>query len=183
MFSAIASVHSFEPKMGGLAGFYSSHFPLLEKYMHVFRRLFQENLPELFNHFEQQGIPDLLWIHKWFQSCFLYSFPLGLCIRIWDNILAHGTKFLFQVALGILSLTENDLLGLDFSDINEYFKQLKDEENGQYRLLPAFETIIQKSLKIKVTNEHIEEIVDELTELLPGESGILTRKDGSYVEG
>lgn len=65
-------------------------------------------MPELHSHFED--IPDLLWINKWFQTCFLYSFPLGLCIRIWDNILADGTKFFFKVALAILRLVEGDLL-------------------------------------------------------------------------
>ena len=87
--------HATVPVMAGLDGFFSQGFPMLAKFLSVFNILFEEFLPDLCQHFREEGIPDLLWIHKWFQSCFLYSFPLGLCIRIWDNIWALGTKFLF----------------------------------------------------------------------------------------
>ena len=106
--------------MGGLNGFYNDGFPTLMKYVEVFHVLFENAMPQLHDHLSE--LPDLLWINKWFQTCFLYSFPLGLCIRIWDNIMADGTKFFFKVALAILKLTENDLITLDFSEINEFFK-------------------------------------------------------------
>lgn len=101
-------------------------------------------------------LPDLLWITKWFQSCFLYSFPIGLCIRIWDNILAFGTRFIFSTALAILKLVENNLLGLNLGDINDFFKQLKDEDESKYRLLPDFEKIIIEAKKINITDERID---------------------------
>ena len=119
------------PIMAGLDGFFSHSFPMLEKFLSVFDTLFEEFLPDLHDHFKNEGIPDLLWIHKWFQYCFLYSFPLGLCIRIWDNIWATGTKFLFQAAIAILKLIKNDLIELGFGDINERFKKLKDEDERQ----------------------------------------------------
>ena len=75
-----------------------------------------------------EGVPDALWLNKWFLTLFLYTFPLGLCIRIWDNILADGTKFIFKVALAILKLTEKDLLKLDFNGINDYFKSLNGRD-------------------------------------------------------
>jgi hypothetical protein len=53
---------------------------------------------------------------------------LGLCLRIWDNIFAYGTRFLLSVALAILKLIEKDLLKLGLGEINDYFKSLKDED-------------------------------------------------------
>lgn len=114
--------------MAGLAGFFAQEFPLLERYLMIFDRLFEEILPNLHAHFKSEGIPELLWIHKWFSTCFLYSFPLGLCIRIWDNIFVYGTKFILQASIAILKLIEDDLLQISFSDINEYLKHLKEEE-------------------------------------------------------
>lgn len=75
-------------------------------------------------------------------TCFLYSFPLGLCIRIWDNILAFGTRFIFNISLSILSLLKEKLMMLDFGDINEFFKSLKDDSHLEERFLPPFEVII-----------------------------------------
>lgn len=54
------------PQMAGFSGFFAAGFPLLEKYMMVFDCLFKEHLPDLHAHFKQEGVPELLWIHKWF---------------------------------------------------------------------------------------------------------------------
>jgi len=69
-------------------------------------------------------------------SFFLYSFPLGLCIRVWDNLLAYGTRFLFNVSLAILFLLKDRLMDLEFSDINDFLKALKDDEHLEYKILP-----------------------------------------------
>jgi hypothetical protein len=54
-----------------------------------------------------------------------------LCLRIWDNIFAFGTRFLLSAALAILKLIEKDLLKLGLGEINDYFKSLKDEDTNQ----------------------------------------------------
>ena len=66
--------------------------------------------------------PDLLWVHKWFQTIFIYNFPYKFCIRVLDCLLADGTKFLFQAALAIVDLAYNELIELDFGGIHDYFK-------------------------------------------------------------
>ena len=55
-----------EPYHAGLAGFFSDKFPLLLKYVEAFKIIFEEYFPELHAHFEEENIPDLLWINKWF---------------------------------------------------------------------------------------------------------------------
>ena len=58
--------HTTIPVMAGLDGFFSQGFPMLCKFLSVFNVLFEELLPDLCQHFREEGIPDLLWIHKWF---------------------------------------------------------------------------------------------------------------------
>ena len=70
-------------------------------------------LPKLQEHFMNEGMPDSLWLQKWFQSLFLYSMPFGLVLRIWDNLFAYGSRYLFQVAIAILTLLEDTLLERD----------------------------------------------------------------------
>jgi len=72
--------------------------------MEVFKEVFKEKLPDLYEHFHNEKIPEEVWIHKWFMTGFLYNIPPGLCIRIWDNMLASGTHFFFNFTLSLLSL-------------------------------------------------------------------------------
>ena len=143
------------PIMCGLNGFFTDGFPTLLRYVKVLHELMDIYMPDLHAHF--QDLPDLLWITKWFQTCFLYSFPLGLCIRIWDNILADGTKFFFKATLAILKLVEHELMKLDFSAINDYFKAFNSTDS-QYKLLPDHEKIIAQAYKFKITDEQIAQI-------------------------
>lgn len=79
--------------------------------------------------------------------------------------MCEGTHFLFSVSLAILNLIQDELLALDFSEINEYFKQLKGEGEGDcaYTLLPDFEKIIQQAKKISITYNKIVEVLTELS--------------------
>ena len=73
-------------------------------------------------------IPPMLWLGKWFTSLFILSFPISLCIRIWDNLLVHGSIYIFQVSLAILRLIEKPLLSYDLDGINQFLKSFKDDE-------------------------------------------------------
>ena len=67
-FSALLSNQSYktEPYHAGLSGFYCDKFPLLVQYINAFKIIFEEEFPDLYEHFEEENIPDLLWINKWF---------------------------------------------------------------------------------------------------------------------
>jgi len=106
-FSALLQSQHNQIPFDGLKSFYEAEFPLLMQYLKVFQDLFREWIPDLWQHFQNESIIDQMWIQKWFMTCFLYSFPLGLCIRCWDNILAFGTRFIFNISLSILSLLKD----------------------------------------------------------------------------
>ena len=55
-------------------------------------------------------------------------------------------------------MTEKDLLSLDMGGINDYFKSFKGEENTANALLPSFETIIAESLKVKISEERLQQL-------------------------
>lgn len=151
--------HEKTHKFEGLKGFYKKNFPTLMLYLELFDGLFKEQLPMLYIHFQNIGIPNMLWLHKWFQSFFLYSFPMGLCIRIWDNLLVFGTRYLFKATLAILKLLESELLKLDMQQVNDYFRAFRDEDKDTYsKLLPEIETIIKESYKVKINDQRLDEL-------------------------
>ena len=71
---------------------------------------------------------------------------------------------MLSVALAILKLVEKDLLKLGLGEINDYFKSLKDEDphSQSYKLLPDFETIINESKRINITDDRISLIMRDL---------------------
>ncbi len=56
----------YEPKFEGIKGFYKKGFPLLQLYFYQFEAIFEDTLPELFQHFQELCIPNPLWLQKWF---------------------------------------------------------------------------------------------------------------------
>ena len=132
VFNGLVSNHvHLEPYMDGLTDFYKNDFKLTFKYMTVFQQFFKEILPKLYAHFKAENFIEHLWLFKWLQTCFLYSFPFGFCIRVWDNIFAYGTRFLLMVSMAILTFAEKELLKLSDMEFLAYFEQFKDEKEIQ----------------------------------------------------
>ena len=102
MFCEILEKSHTTIQFDGMAGFYQNGFPLLMQYLAVFQDLFAESLPKLHEHLANEDFPPEMWLHKWFSTLFLYSFPFDFCIRAWDNILAYGTRFIFNISLAVL---------------------------------------------------------------------------------
>jgi ABC-type siderophore export system fused ATPase/permease subunit len=84
-----------------------------------------------------------------------------MCIRVWDTLMAYGTKFIFNVTLSILKLLKNQLIELEFSEINDFFRELKDDRHLDQKLLPPYETIIAEAQKIFINEERIKNLFEK----------------------
>ena len=73
---------------------------------------------------------------------------------------AYGTRFLISAALAILKLLEQHLLTLSLGEINDVFKQLKEQnEHSNFNLLPDYESVIREARRINVSNGKINKIL------------------------
>ena len=147
MFVALANykITSDPLSLPGIDGFYIEYFPLLKVLIAIFDMQFHEKIPELKEHFDNTGFDPVLWLHKWFQTLFLYSYPLAFCIRIWDAIFSNGISFIIPFSLTMLRLLEKSLLEKDFSAINDEIKNIKENT-----ILPFPDYIIKQALKVRV---------------------------------
>lgn len=64
----------------------------------------QEQIPELWAHFQGLAIESHMYASQWFLTLFTAKFPLVFVFRVIDLFLLDGTKTLFQVALGLLAV-------------------------------------------------------------------------------
>ena len=132
-------------QVNGLEGLYSEGFPLLRVLQTLFRSLLNKIIPVVREHIERIDIPDVLWLHKWLSTLFIYSMPIAHCIRFWDYIFANGVSGLLRVGVAILKQLKQEILAADFPACCELFKSLKEG-----RGLSSAEKIIQAAEKISV---------------------------------
>jgi small G protein signaling modulator 3 len=81
----------------------------------VLRQYVADVLPKLSAHFEELGIDLETMTFQWFLSVFTDCLSAEALFRVWDVVLCFGdgSTFLFQVALALLKLNEQQLLDCD----------------------------------------------------------------------
>lgn len=85
-------------------------------------RFIEDQLPDLYVHFQSQHIEAHMYASQWFLTLFTAKFPLYVVYYILDIFLLDGTPVLFQVAISLLQLSKDHLLRLDFEGILKYFR-------------------------------------------------------------
>jgi hypothetical protein len=162
---------------GGLEGFYADKFPLYHQFVYQFDKLFEKKLPKLKSHFDHIGYPAPVWLQKWFMTLFLYSFPLKLWIRLWDNLLVEGLVYIFKFPLAIMEILETTLLKWNFEEVNDVLSNLRTIDDPDIdpsqAVLPNTEKIINKARKVKLSAEELRKLKKEYDELV-AESAIYT---------
>ncbi|KAL8264494.1 hypothetical protein R6Q59_022624 [Mikania micrantha] len=76
----------------------------------VFKDLLTKKCPRLSAHLEVLGFDVSLVATEWFLCLFSKSLPSETTMRVWDVLFYEGAKVLFNVALAIFKLKEEELL-------------------------------------------------------------------------
>ncbi|KAM7358945.1 GTPase activating protein and centrosome-associated isoform 2-T4 [Cochliomyia hominivorax] len=106
----------------GLRDLYKQGFEVLYLRLFQLERLIKDHLPKLYDHFVNCGIETHMYASQWLLTLFTARFPLCFVFHVLDVFLLDGIPLLFQVALTLLSICENDLRQLDFEGILKYFR-------------------------------------------------------------
>lgn len=106
----------------GLRDLYKQGFEVLYLRLYQLERLIKDHLPKLYEHFLNCGIETHMYASQWLLTLFTARFPLCFVFHVLDVFLLDGIPLLFQVALTLLSICENDLRQLDFEGILKYFR-------------------------------------------------------------
>ncbi|XP_033102695.1 TBC1 domain family member 14-like [Anneissia japonica] len=100
---------------------------IMQAYFATFEEYFQDNLPHLYDYFEELEVTPDLYIIDWMYTIYSKSLPLDVACRVWDVFFRDGEEFLFRTALGILQLYQNVLLGMDFIHIAQFLTRLPED--------------------------------------------------------
>ncbi|KAM4877629.1 rab GTPase-activating protein 1 isoform 1-T4 [Thomomys bottae] len=137
----------------GLRELFKQNFEDLHCKFYQLEHLMQEYIPDLYNHFLDISLEAHMYASQWFLTLFTAKFPLYMVFHIIDLLLCEGISGIFNVALGLLKTSRDDLLLTDFEGALKFFrvqlpKRYRSEENAKKLMeLACNMKINQKKLK------------------------------------
>uniref|UniRef100_A0A914EHK6 Rab-GAP TBC domain-containing protein n=1 Tax=Acrobeloides nanus TaxID=290746 RepID=A0A914EHK6_9BILA len=100
--------------------------PQMTAYFIAFDQFFEQELPELYAHFDAHDVRSDIYLIEWIYTMFAKSLPLDVTCRIWDVYLRDDEDFIFKTAIGILRTFEQHLLSLEFDEIVHFLCHIPD---------------------------------------------------------
>ncbi|KAK0130874.1 Rab GTPase-activating protein 1 [Merluccius polli] len=89
----------------GLRSLYKNNFEDLHCKFYQLEKLMQEQLPDLWAHFQELSLEAHMYASQWFLTLFTAKFPLCMVFHITDLLLSEGLNIIFNVALALLKPT------------------------------------------------------------------------------
>jgi hypothetical protein len=118
------------------------------KVLYIAEKLIAQFLPKLSKQLEIETIHVSMFITSWLLTVYTSAFPFDLVVRVWDSFLVEGWKVVYRVMLSLLDHASQDLKGLRFEQILNYFRDFPSTVNGQ--------KIMMNSFKIPLKSKHIQ---------------------------
>ncbi|XP_023943464.1 TBC1 domain family member 14 [Bicyclus anynana] len=93
----------------------------MQRLWKAYGALLQHNLPAL------DALAPELYLLEWLYTAFAKAMPLDAACRVWDVFLRDGDTFLFNTALGILHLYQDELKDMDFIAAAQFLTKLPED--------------------------------------------------------
>jgi hypothetical protein len=101
-----------------LRSIYDSEMSGLNLWFYQFEKIFEKELPALFQHFQELEIDLNIFLSQWFLSFYSVTMPFNFLIRMFDILLLEGVKeTLFRVGIAILSKNADLLQSIDETEL------------------------------------------------------------------
>ncbi|KAH0618417.1 hypothetical protein JD844_017595 [Phrynosoma platyrhinos] len=119
--------------------------------MYQFECMIQEQLPELYVHFQAQSFHTSMYASSWFLTIFLTSFPLPTATRIFDIFMSEGLEIVFRVGLALLQMNQAELMQLDMEGMLQHFQKVVPHQfdGGPDKLIQAAYQVKYNAKKMK----------------------------------
>lgn len=141
-------VHMMRGRQFSMRQLYLPGFPLLQQFFVVLRRLLKKFLPQLAQHFDQEGIDVAFFAAHWFMTLFAYQFPItSIVTRIWDIFFCRGWVVVFQVALALLMWESEKLLRMPMEDALLCLKDVHENKSDN--------ELIRRALDVPITEDDL----------------------------
>uniref|UniRef100_A0A8C2INF8 RAB GTPase activating protein 1-like n=1 Tax=Cyprinus carpio TaxID=7962 RepID=A0A8C2INF8_CYPCA len=142
----------------GLRDLYKNNFEDLHCKFYQLERLLQEQLPDLWSHFQDLNLEAHMYASQWFLTLFTAKFPLCMVFHITDLLLCEGLNIIFNVALALLKTSKEDLLQADFEGALKFFRVQLPK---RYRAAENARRLMEQACNIKVPTKKLKKFEKE----------------------
>ncbi|XP_029473949.1 ecotropic viral integration site 5 protein homolog isoform X3 [Rhinatrema bivittatum] len=113
--------------------------------------LMQEQLPELYVHFQAQSFHTSMYASSWFLTIFLTTFPLPIATRVFDIFMSEGLEIVFRAGLALLQMNQAELMQLDMEGMLQHFQKVVPHQfdGGPDKLIQASYQVKYNAKKMK----------------------------------
>ncbi|XP_054861199.1 rab GTPase-activating protein 1-like isoform X2 [Amphiprion ocellaris] len=146
----------------GLRALYKNNFEDLHCKFYQLERLMQEQLPDLWSHFQELNLEAHMYASQWFLTLFTAKFPLCMVFHITDLLLCEGLNIIFNVALALLKTSKEDLLQADFEGALKFFRVQLPK---RYRAAENARRLMEQACNIKVPTKKLKKFEKEYQSL------------------
>uniref|UniRef100_A0A1A7Y0H4 RAB GTPase activating protein 1-like n=1 Tax=Iconisemion striatum TaxID=60296 RepID=A0A1A7Y0H4_9TELE len=146
----------------GLRGLYKNNFEDLHCKFYQLERLIQEQLSDLWTHFQELNLEAHMYASQWFLTLFTAKFPLCMVFHITDLLLCEGLNIIFNVALALLKTSKEDLLQADFEGALKFFRVQLPK---RYRAAENARRLMEQACNIKVPTKKLKKFEKEYQSL------------------
>ncbi|KAJ0032819.1 hypothetical protein NQD34_002900 [Periophthalmus magnuspinnatus] len=146
----------------GLRTLYKNNFEDLHCKFYQLERLLQEQLPDLWSHFQDLSLEAHMYASQWFLTLFTAKFPLCMVFHITDLLLCEGLNIIFNVALALLKTSKEDLLQADFEGALKFFRVQLPK---RYRAAENARRLMEQACNIKVPTKKLKKFEKEYQSL------------------
>ncbi|CAF3535619.1 unnamed protein product [Rotaria sordida] len=126
--------------------------------MYQFECMIQEFLPDLYRHFQAEGLHTSMYASSWFLTLFTKQFSLNMVCRIMDLFLSEGMEMIFRISMGLLEIHQDELMLLSMEDMLKYFQKeipLKHETDH--------ESLFQRAFSLEYNGKKMKKLEKEYT--------------------
>ena len=113
----------------------------IKKRLDLFNDIFKINLPELFDHFQENEILPEHYLLEWFMTLYTRNIYFDLALRIWDIYMIEGIVALYKTAIVIFCLHEKEYLQMEFSDIMNHLKNLENNKYNEDNFIESMKNV------------------------------------------
>ncbi|XP_056894659.1 rab GTPase-activating protein 1-like isoform X2 [Takifugu flavidus] len=142
----------------GLRALYRNNFEDLHCKFYQLERLMQEQLQDLWSHFQALNLEAHMYASQWFLTLFTAKFPLCMVFHITDLLLCEGMNIIFNVALALLKTSKEDLLQADFEGALKFFRVQLPK---RYRAAENARRLMEQACNIKVPTKKLKKFEKE----------------------